>query len=166
MNKAIHFDYFSLFVRRTEAAAIRQELTFTHQRVEKSIVFITYLNESSINTIIMRRLFRMRHPFIVMALFLTWNGGQIPGSINEEVNCINLKPGQKGFIQLTKEMSRVNHWLSMEKLLTERQTSLSGMFPFFFIKPIPPESTTHRAARTTRRGSGGLCIQMKAVASR
>ena len=51
----------------------------------------------------MRRLLRMRNPVIVMALFLTWSGRQIPWSINEEINCINLKPGEKGFIQLTKE---------------------------------------------------------------
>lgn len=51
----------------------------------------------------MRRLLRLRHPIIVMALFLTWHGRQIPGSINEEVNCISLSPGQKGFIQLAKE---------------------------------------------------------------
>jgi len=51
----------------------------------------------------MGHLLRMRHPVIVMALFLTWNGRQIPGSINKEVNCINLRPGQKGFIQLAKE---------------------------------------------------------------
>ena len=33
----------------------------------------------------MRRLLRMRHPVIAMALFLTLNGRQIPGIINEEV---------------------------------------------------------------------------------
>lgn len=103
MNKAFHFDYFSFFLRRTETAAIRQESTFIHQGVENSIVFITYLNESSKNKNVMTRLLRMSHPVIVVALCLTWNGDQIPWSKTEEANCINLSPGQKGFIQLAKE---------------------------------------------------------------
>lgn len=50
----------------------------------------------------MKRVFAMQHPIILMLLFLICIGGQIPGNINQEKNCINLKPGQKGFIQLTK----------------------------------------------------------------
>ena len=47
----------------------------------------------------MKRLFGI-HPFIIMALLLSCNGGQVPGNINQEKNCINLAAGQKGFIQL------------------------------------------------------------------
>jgi len=47
----------------------------------------------------MKRLFGM-HPFIIMALLLSCNGGQVPGNINQEKNCIDLAAGQKGFIQL------------------------------------------------------------------
>ena len=51
----------------------------------------------------MKRLFAMRHPIILMVLFLTCNGRQIPGNINQEKNCISLEAGQKGFIQLAKK---------------------------------------------------------------
>lgn len=51
----------------------------------------------------MKRLFWMQHPIILMVLFLTCNGRQIPGNINQDKNCINLEPGQKGFIQLAKK---------------------------------------------------------------
>ena len=44
----------------------------------------------------------MQRPIILVVLFLTCNGRQIPGNINQEKNCINLEPGQKGFIQLAK----------------------------------------------------------------
>ena len=49
----------------------------------------------------MKRLFGMPH-IILMVLFLTCNAGQIPVNIKQEKNCINLEPGQKGFIQLAK----------------------------------------------------------------
>jgi protocatechuate 3,4-dioxygenase beta subunit len=37
-----------------------------------------------------------------MFLFLTCSGRQIPENISQEKNCIDLEPGQKGFIQLAK----------------------------------------------------------------
>ena len=50
----------------------------------------------------MKRLFGLQHPIILMVLFLICNGRKIQGNINQEKNCINLEPGQKGFIQLAK----------------------------------------------------------------
>ena len=50
----------------------------------------------------MKRLLGMQHPIILVVLFLTCSGRQIPENINQEKNCINLEPGQKGFIQLAK----------------------------------------------------------------
>lgn len=50
----------------------------------------------------MKLSFEMRYSTILLALFLTCNGRQIPVNMNEEKNCIDLEPGQKGFIQLAK----------------------------------------------------------------
>lgn len=50
----------------------------------------------------MKQLFGVRHPIILLVLFLTCAGHQIPGNIDKEKNCIDLEPGQKGFIQLAK----------------------------------------------------------------
>ena len=47
----------------------------------------------------MKRLLRRQHPIILVILFLTCSGRQIQGNINQK-NCINLEPGDKGFIQL------------------------------------------------------------------
>ena len=51
----------------------------------------------------MKRLIRAKQPIILMTLLLAWNGRQFSGSINTKENCINLGPGQKGFIQLAKD---------------------------------------------------------------
>ncbi|MBD0285575.1 MAG: hypothetical protein ICV79_09145 [Flavisolibacter sp.] len=50
----------------------------------------------------MKRLLGMRHTIFLVLLFLICSSRQIPGNINQEKNCINLEPGQKGFIQLAK----------------------------------------------------------------
>ena len=50
----------------------------------------------------MTRLLQRQHPIILVVLFLTCGGGQIPEYINRENNCASLEPNQKGFIQLTK----------------------------------------------------------------
>ncbi|MBD0333302.1 MAG: hypothetical protein ICV66_11660 [Chitinophagaceae bacterium] len=51
----------------------------------------------------MKGLLGMQHSIILVVLFLTCSGRQMPGNINQEKNCINLEPGQKGFIQLAKD---------------------------------------------------------------
>lgn len=50
----------------------------------------------------MKRLFGTGHSIILVVLFLICSGRQIPGNINQEKKCIDLEPGQKGFIQLVK----------------------------------------------------------------
>lgn len=50
----------------------------------------------------MKRLFEMSYTIILIALFLTCNNHQIPGNNNQEKNCIDLEPGQEGFIQLAR----------------------------------------------------------------
>lgn len=50
----------------------------------------------------MKLLFGMEHPVVVVALFLTGSGRQIPENSYREQNCINLESGQRGFIQLAK----------------------------------------------------------------
>ena len=52
----------------------------------------------------MKLLFGMHHPIILIVLFLTCNGHQIPEDIKLDKNCINLEPGHKGFIQLAKNV--------------------------------------------------------------
>ncbi|HZI52237.1 MAG TPA: hypothetical protein VFD56_00930 [Chitinophagaceae bacterium] len=51
----------------------------------------------------MKPLFGTQHPVILVVLSLTCNDSQIPGNIEPEKNCVNLGPGQKGFIQLAKD---------------------------------------------------------------
>ena len=52
---------------------------------------------------IRKQLFAIRHPLIVMVLFLACNDRQDGGNDSVETNCNNLEAGQKGFIQLTKQ---------------------------------------------------------------
>jgi protocatechuate 3,4-dioxygenase beta subunit len=52
----------------------------------------------------MKQLFGMPHPAMLVVLFLTCNGNyQIPESNKQEQYCMELKPGQKGYIQLAKK---------------------------------------------------------------
>jgi protocatechuate 3,4-dioxygenase beta subunit len=48
----------------------------------------------------MKRLSGIPYNIILMVLFLTCIGGQVPGNVNHEKDCSDLEPGQKGFIQL------------------------------------------------------------------
>lgn len=50
----------------------------------------------------MKRFFEMHYTILLIVLFLTCNGRQTPGNGKQEKNCIDLEPGQKGFIQLAK----------------------------------------------------------------
>jgi protocatechuate 3,4-dioxygenase beta subunit len=50
----------------------------------------------------MKRLFRMHPAFIFTVLFLASKDPEISANIKQEEKCINVEPGQKGFIQLTK----------------------------------------------------------------
>src|SRR5687767_1181919 len=50
----------------------------------------------------MDKLFGMRHPIFLVVLFITCGGRQIPEKIHQEKRCIDLKTGQKGYIQLAK----------------------------------------------------------------
>ena len=50
----------------------------------------------------MKHLFGIQHSIILLVLLLMCNAGPIPGSNNPGKNCDGLEPGQKGFIQLTK----------------------------------------------------------------
>ena len=50
----------------------------------------------------MKQLFGIQHSLLLVVLFLTGNGRPIQVNINQQKNCINLEPGQKGFIQLAK----------------------------------------------------------------
>jgi protocatechuate 3,4-dioxygenase beta subunit len=50
----------------------------------------------------MKRSLLLRPAPLLLMLFLTANGDQTPGAVNQQKNCIDLQPGQKGFIQLAK----------------------------------------------------------------
>lgn len=50
----------------------------------------------------MKWLSKTHYTSILFVLFLTCNGPQSPGDIEDEKNCIDLEVGQKGFIQLAK----------------------------------------------------------------
>lgn len=50
----------------------------------------------------MKLLFGVRYTTILIVLFLTCNRGQNQGNIKQEINCIDLEPGQEGFIQLAQ----------------------------------------------------------------
>ena len=52
---------------------------------------------------IIKRIFKIQHPVIVMFLFLTCNERQGLGNNNQGNNCSNLEAGQKGFIQLIEK---------------------------------------------------------------
>jgi len=52
----------------------------------------------------MKQILGIQHPIILVVLFLTCNGNyQSPESSNQEKHCMDLEPGQKGFIQLAKK---------------------------------------------------------------
>ena len=51
----------------------------------------------------MKLLLGIQHPIFLVVLSLACNDSQIPENIKSEKNCINLEPGQKGFLQLAKD---------------------------------------------------------------
>ena len=64
--------------------------------------------------------FGMHHSILLMALLLTCNSRQHPVNFNQERNCINLKPGQKGFIQLAKNDEPGEHLVIYGKIMDQQ----------------------------------------------
>ena len=79
----------------------------------------------------MKRLLGMQHPIILVVLFLTCSSRQLSQDINQEINCINLEPGQKGFIQLAKNDEPGEHLVVYGKDYgPERKSACQGCIPF------------------------------------